>query len=526
MLKRTVHLCILLQIYIILILSCSEEPIFDNPFDPDTEIQPPTNFTATPISDSQIKLTWQKSSEVLTGYIIDKKEEGENNYQLLVELNKNDSEYIDTAVTVNIEYYYRLKGKSGDNLTDISEVNAHTSPPSITIISPDGGEDWISGSSYSITWTGIFISNYVKIELYKDGIYYSTIKSSTYNNGSYNWDIPDSYVESSYYKIKITDIGNSSTYDYSDDYFSILEPPSITIMSPNGDENWNLGSSHYITWTSTNVGNYVKIELYKGGIYYSTINSSTYNDGSYNWNIPDSFDESSYYKIKITSFANDSIFDYSDNYFTILHYNEIYEDFNDGVADNWIDDGSGRWSVYSGKCYMNGNNSETDALSYYNNTFDNFTFEADIIKVSGGYATALYFRGDGVIIEGDYQNGYLFDVDIDSNAYSVWKRIDGELYALIGWTSSSYLYGIGQTNHLKVICNDGDMTFYINGNYIDSINDSSFSSGYVGLWAADHEDDVVSFDNVHLTFDVSKSISGHIIKAKYSSKNEIIGSSK
>ncbi|HHE38928.1 MAG TPA: hypothetical protein ENL20_10205, partial [Candidatus Cloacimonetes bacterium] len=63
--------------------------------------------------------------------------------------------------------------------------------------------------------------------------------------------------------------------------------PEITVTSPNGGEDWELDSTHNITWTSSNTSGNVKIELYDNGSFYNTIISSTTDDGTYSWNIPD-----------------------------------------------------------------------------------------------------------------------------------------------------------------------------------------------------------------------------------------------
>lgn len=51
------------------------------------------------------------------------------------------------------------------------------------------------------------------------------ITSDTENDGVYYWPLPSGLVNSSQYQIKIIDISNSSTYDFSD-YFEIKSPPS------------------------------------------------------------------------------------------------------------------------------------------------------------------------------------------------------------------------------------------------------------------------------------------------------------
>jgi parallel beta-helix repeat protein len=101
------------------------------------------------------------------------------------------------------------------------------------------------------------------------GGYYQTITSSTPDDGSYSWSIPLSYDDYSSYKVKITDTSDSSCYYYSNSYFALYDGCAIHVTSPTGGENWELGSTHTITWTSQLTGGNVKIELYKGS---STLN--------------------------------------------------------------------------------------------------------------------------------------------------------------------------------------------------------------------------------------------------------------
>ena len=109
--------------------------------------------------------------------------------------------------------------------------------PEITVISPNGGEDWEIGSSNLITWSSANAGNYVKIELFLSGSFYATIAPSTYNGGYYNWSIPAGHDPSSSYKVKITDAGESSTYDYSDSYFTLSGDQVITVDYLSG---WNM----------------------------------------------------------------------------------------------------------------------------------------------------------------------------------------------------------------------------------------------------------------------------------------------
>ena len=72
---------------------------------------------------------------------------------------------------------------------------------SFTVTSPNGGENWTAGSTYSITWNfsnGTSSSNWARLD-------YSLDNGATWNNittavqesigaNSYNWKIPTSVV--------------------------------------------------------------------------------------------------------------------------------------------------------------------------------------------------------------------------------------------------------------------------------------------------------------------------------------------
>jgi len=107
----------------------------------------------------------------------------------------------------------------------------------------------------------------------------------------------------------------------------------ITVTSPNGGENWQAGSSQVISWND-NLSENVKIELYKGGSFHSTISISTTSDGSRTWDIPLALTSGSDYSIKISSVDSVSVFDFSDANFTIYPPVITVTDPNGG--ENWI----------------------------------------------------------------------------------------------------------------------------------------------------------------------------------------------
>ncbi len=208
-------------------------------------------------------------------------------------------------------------------------------PPSITVASPNGGESWQAGTTHTITWS--YTGNpgtYVKIELFNNGAFVSTIASSapigSAGSGSYSWNIPLTQTQGNLYQIRVTSTSNATYTDTSNSYFSITAPApaSITVAVPNGGESWGSGSSQTITWNYTgNPGPYVKIELLQGATastatavktIVSSVNIGSGGAGSYLWKIRPNQTTASNYWIRITSTSSSAYTDTSNNSFSIF----------------------------------------------------------------------------------------------------------------------------------------------------------------------------------------------------------------
>ncbi len=182
----------------------------------------------------------------------------------------------------------------------------------ITVTTPNGGENWQNSNPYGIVWTDN-ITAFVKIELYKSEAFYSTIIASTPSNGYYLYT-PNVSESGTDYKIKITSTADSSVFDFSDADFSITKS-EITITTPNGGENWFTSTDYGIVWND-NISAPVKIELFKGGVFYSTIVDTTPSNGYYLWSV-DAAESGNDYKVKVTSLNSSNDFDFSDADFSI-----------------------------------------------------------------------------------------------------------------------------------------------------------------------------------------------------------------
>lgn len=157
--------------------------------------------------------------------------------------------------------------------------------------------------------SGMFLNGLPGFSTTDDQGYYSELVSYGWsgtvipNPAGYKF-IPDSI---SYTNV----LENQSEQDY-----TATATANIILVSPNGGENWLVGSSQNITWTQTNITN-IKIEYTtNNGISWSTIIATTPAiSGSYLWTIPNTI--STHCKIRISDALNNLIVDLSNLLFQI-----------------------------------------------------------------------------------------------------------------------------------------------------------------------------------------------------------------
>lgn len=193
-------------------------------------------------------------------------------------------------------------------------INTASAEPNIEITSPSSNDILYVGDSITITWSSSDLdSNYVKIELYKNGIWEQNIDAFHYNYGYKSWTVSDTLNEDDDYQIKIIDYYNSSIYDFTG-YFSIEFPRSISVSNPSSSTTWFKNEGNYISWNSEYAGDYVQIFLYKDNSLDRTISSYTNNDGYHYWSVPSNLEIGSDYQIKISSYDYDNVEDYSSDF--------------------------------------------------------------------------------------------------------------------------------------------------------------------------------------------------------------------
>ena len=117
-----------------------------------------------------------------------------------------------------------------NDVTAIDQSNAtfviYQIPDLITVTDPNGGEQFLAGSEMDISWTSVGDVNDVKIMFSdNDGDVWQDVVLSTPNNGEFIWDANDvpADANSTHCIIHISDVADSSTWDVSDDPFTVFQ---------------------------------------------------------------------------------------------------------------------------------------------------------------------------------------------------------------------------------------------------------------------------------------------------------------
>jgi len=122
--------------------------------------------------------------------------------------------------------------------------------PTITVLSPNGGESLTVGAAQAIIWSSTGVVGNIKIDYSIDsGSHYSEVVASTANDGSFAWTVPNTPSTTCLVRLSETD---GSPWDVSNGVFTIalVTPPSVNGLAV------DFGASGFWIWE-----NYVWTQL-------------------------------------------------------------------------------------------------------------------------------------------------------------------------------------------------------------------------------------------------------------------------
>jgi hypothetical protein len=296
--------------------------------EPSVTITLPTSDDTWVAGDTE-EITWTSIGGVSDNLILEYRVTDTGDWVEIAAGEANDGSYTWSNIPENAAgdiVYIRLTDNERSSVTDISSAFRILALPIVTVTDPNGGEEAIIGSEYTVTWSSIGNELLAGGDYYSlINIYYSTDNGSNWNiiayhtgnTGSYPWSVPDVETDQALIKVAVDIDGDESLInDLSDANFSIMIP-TITITSPNGGEAWYATGSYDITWDTVGaVNDNLTIEAYDGTSW-NTVATGETNDGSYTWS--DVTDvETSGALIRITDASRPAVTDTSDAGFTIM----------------------------------------------------------------------------------------------------------------------------------------------------------------------------------------------------------------
>lgn len=239
-------------------------------------------------------------------------------------------------------FYQYDQGNYVDNSTVISVITMHTTPRNIMfgytkitcytcinfvgeaniltinpqsyrfiITEPSATSPWKKNNDASVVWQTIGYANYVNIMLFNQTAYKGYVAWGIPNTGSYSFVLTNSdYLENDgQYYIYIQNSNDTFMEGYSET-FHVIPFEAIQILSfisPESGITWIDGDFQTINWACSDIfAQPYKLDLYKGGKFYSTIINDTGTNRYYPWHIPDNIPSGNDYQIKVTLLTNTS----------------------------------------------------------------------------------------------------------------------------------------------------------------------------------------------------------------------------
>ena len=223
---------------------------------------------------------------------------------------------------------YDWGGNSASDESDaVFTIETDTSPPTVEVIVPNGGEIWEASEQVTITWVADD-----NVDVVCDSIYYSInngvdwifITSHTGNPQTYSWQVPNTPSDQCLVKVKVFDANDNCAEDISDAVFTIETdtPPTVEVIVPNGSESWGTFEWHIITWTADDNAGIACDSVYysiNDGVDWIFIASHTGNPQTHYWQVPNTPSDQCLVKVKVVDLGENCAEDISDGNFTIFY---------------------------------------------------------------------------------------------------------------------------------------------------------------------------------------------------------------
>ncbi len=228
------------------------------------------------------------------------------------------------SVLVRVEVH-AASGLTGVDESDALFSLADATPPTVSLIAPDGGESFGTGNAVPVDWSASDDAGVDHLDLYystDDGGSWTAMATGEANSPPFGWTAPD--LPSTLYRVRVVAfdaLGNSAA-DTSSASFTVADDdaPVVTLTAPDGGEALTGGLNADITGSATdNVGVDSVCVAYTrdDGASWVAIACGTVSF-PYAWAVPDSASDSCRVRITAWDAAGNSAAAMSDSTFSIL----------------------------------------------------------------------------------------------------------------------------------------------------------------------------------------------------------------
>jgi len=303
------------------------------------------DMTVSTTAGAPYTISWRAVEEA-TNYILERDTDSSFSNSIIVSsrtLNSFSGIFLPSVSTTSTIYYFRVKAcnKYGcSSWSKTTELWVEACPLPETPVLTDPGIS-VTDEVFTVKWTGVERAKTYRLQRDTNSNFSAPLSIPDYwldyeqnsMTGNPNPEVTTTY----YYRIKAcNDCGCSPSWSNVVD-MEVIVSPSITVIFPNGGENWAVGQTYKIEWQSSGLEK-VTIDLFAynsggqviKGFQHFIAKSIEATRGYYNWTIPEIADYPNY-KLRIynklciggdadllAECLKDRYFDESDGYFSIV----------------------------------------------------------------------------------------------------------------------------------------------------------------------------------------------------------------
>ncbi|MHB8079996.1 MAG: M6 family metalloprotease domain-containing protein [Candidatus Krumholzibacteriia bacterium] len=186
-------------------------------------------------------------------------------------------------------------------LVEVGVPAADLTAPTATVVAPNGGEAWPTGSTQSLLWSASDARGVaaVRLQLSRDGgaTWPETLADGLADSGAWEWQTPALPAANLRVRVVALDAAGNAGTDISDADFAVTDQyrPGVLVTAPAGGEIWAGGAVTAVNWSAADNVAVTAIDLLlstDGGVTWAdTVATGLANSGHYDWSVPRSFSE-------------------------------------------------------------------------------------------------------------------------------------------------------------------------------------------------------------------------------------------